>query len=598
MKSFYLLTLTIVWLILPSALHAAPEHPRLFVTKADWKDLPARMEADPRVKKIISGTIARADFTLEKPLLTYKREGRRILSVSRDAIERVLDLSTAWKVTGKKKYLDRCRDEMLAISKFTDWNPDHHLDTAEMQTALAIGYDWLFEDLTEANKKIIATALLEKGLKSTLSQKKIMAWHNNWNQVCMGGLVISAIALSDLEPELSTEALAAATKAIPKGLAVGYPADGAYSEGGGYWSYGTIYTILTIEAFRTAGIPFEKILSHPGFLQSGYFIRQVYGTSDLLFSYGDNHPRPFSFNPAMIWMAKQNQSKALSDFIAPTFDQIDSKTQDRFLALSAFWVPEKTDPKEQPQALHFVGAGLSPIAIHRTGFEANDLYLGIKAGKAQVSHGHMDAGSFVIDWAGKRWASDLGMQSYHGLESTGINLFEMTQDSERWSVFRLNNFSHNTLTYNDQLHQIDKKSEIISSKGSPQHETLVNLAPVLGLPTNATATRHFKMDADKRIITITDSLTGLNPKDQITWNLLTPATFIKTDTGFILTQDKAKMQLDLSSPQSSKSLASPADPPPKLHDAPNPGITRVQLNVKADSEGKIVIEASFKALEN
>lgn len=597
MKSLYLLTFTIVWLILPSALLAAPEHPRLLVTAADWKKLPARMEADPRVKKIITATIARADLTLEKPLLTYQREGRRILAVSRDAIGRVLDLSTAWKVTADKKYLDRCRDEMLAISKFKDWNPDHHLDTAEMQTALAIGYDWLFQDLTEADKKIITTALLEKGLKSTLRHDYVMNRHNNWNQVCMGGLVLSAIALSDLEPELSSKAIEAATQAIPKGLSVGYPADGAYSEGGGYWAYGTSYTILTIEALRTAKLPFDKILTHPGFLQSGNYVRQVHGTSGLLFSYGDNRPGKFEFSAAMTWMAKQNQSQTLSDFIAPTLDRIDSKTYDRFLALAAFWIPKKAYPNEKPLPNHFLGAGLSPIAIHRSGFDSKDLYLGIKAGHANVSHGHMDAGSFVIDWAGKRWASDLGVQTYHGLESGGINLFEMTQDSDRWSVFRLNNLSHNTLTYNGQLHLMDGKSKILSSTGAPKHETLVDLAKPLGLPKNATATREFTMDEKNKIITITDTLTGLKPNDIITWNLLTPASATATDTGFVFTQDKARMQLDLSSHQSTKPTTSPADPPPKPHDAPNPGITRIQLNATADKEGKILINATFKTLQ-
>lgn len=595
MKSLYLLIFTIAWLTLPQSLLAEPEHPRLLVTAADWKNLPTRMETDPRVKKIISATIARADLTLKKPVLTYEREGRRILSVSRDAIERVLDLSTAWKVTGEKKYLDRCRDEMLAISNFKDWNPDHHLDTAEMQTALAIGYDWLFHDLTEADKKIITHALLEKGLKSTLKHDYVMDRHNNWNQVCIGGLILSAIALSDLEPELSKKALEATTKAIPTGLKAGYPVDGAYSEGGGYWAYGTIYTILTIEALRTSNNSFEKILSHPGFLQSGYFIRQVHGTSGLLFCYGDNRPGKLEFSAAMTWMAKQNQSQALSEFIAPTFNKLDAKTHDRFLALSAFWVPEKIHPNEKPLPNHFLGTGLSPIAIHRTGFDSKDLFLGIKAGKANVNHGHMDAGSFVIDWNGKRWASDLGVQSYHPLESSGINLFEMTQDSERWSVFRLNNFSHNTLTYNGKLHQIEGKSIVLSSTGTPQHQTLINLAPALGLPKNTTATREFNMDEKTKIITITDTLTGLNPKDTITWNLLTPASTTPTKTGFTLTQDKAKMQLDLSSPQSNKPTSSPADPPQKTHDEPNPGITRIQLNATADKDGKILIKASFKA---
>ena len=418
---------------------------------------------------------------------------------------------------------------------------------------------------------------------------------NNWNQVCTGGLILSAIALGDIDPELSKKALEAATKAIPKGLAGGYPADGAYSEGGGYWSYGTIYTILSIEALRTSNNSFGKFLDHPGFLRSAYFIRQVYGTSDLLFCYGDNRPGAFSFNPAMIWMARHNRSQILGDFIAPTIQKLNPTTHDRFLALAAFWVPDKTDPDEKPLPTHFVGTGLSPIAIHRTGFESSDLFLGIKAGKANVNHGHMDAGSFVIDWNGKRWASDLGLQTYHPLESSGINLFQMTQDSGRWSVFRLNNFSHNTLTYNGSLHNIDGKSEILTSTGSPHHTTLVNLAPPLGLPENATATREFNMDGKNKTITITDNLTGLKPGDTITWNLFTPAAATPTQTGFTLTQDKGSMILDLSSTQSNKPTSSPADPPPHPHDEPNPGITRIQLNATADKEGKIAIKAAFKA---
>jgi hypothetical protein len=596
MKSLHLLSLTIVWFILQPVLLATPEHPRLIITASDWKNLPSRMEADSRVKKIISATIARADLTFEKPVLHYKREGRRILSISRDAIQRVIDLSTAWKVTGQRKYLDRCREEMLAIASFEDWNPSHHLDTAEMQTALAIGYDWLFHDLSKTDQKTISTALRDKGLKSTLANSYLAKRKNNWNQVCMGGWVMSAIALMDEEPELSNKALQLAKAGIPNGLRGGYPNDGAYAEGGGYWSYGTIYTILTIEALRTVQMPFEAYRAHPGFLQSADFIQQVHGTSGLLFNYGDNAPKNFDFNTALTWMAKQNQSQSLNRFIAPTFDRVSASTHDRFLALAAFWLQDTETAKENPLPLHFLGSGPSPIAIHRTGFETKDLFLGIKAGQANVNHGHMDAGSFVIDWAGQRWASDLGVQNYHDLESVGIDLFKMTQDSGRWAVFRLNNFSHNTLTYNGQLHQMEGESEILSSKSTPQHETLVKLAPALGLPKNATATRHFVMDPDQLTITLTDSLSGLKPKDEITWNLHTHATPVPTDKGFELSLNHAKMQLDLTSPQSTQRLASPADAPPKNFDATNPGISRIRLTAIADSEGKIQIKAIFKAL--
>jgi hypothetical protein len=37
---------------------------------------------------------------------------------------------------------------MLAAAAFSDWNPSHFLDVAEMTAALAIGYDWLYEEVS------------------------------------------------------------------------------------------------------------------------------------------------------------------------------------------------------------------------------------------------------------------------------------------------------------------------------------------------------------------------------------------------------------------------------------------------------------------
>lgn len=58
----------------------------------------------------------------------------------------------------------------------------------------------------------------------------------------------------------------------------------------------------------------------------------------------------------------------------------------------------------------------------------------------------MDAGSFVYEKNGVRWAMDLGMQNYFSLESKGVDLWNQSQEGQRWDVFRLNNMAHNTLT--------------------------------------------------------------------------------------------------------------------------------------------------------
>ena len=66
----------------------------------------------------------------------------------------------------------------------------------------------------------------------------------------------------------------------------------------------------------------------------------------------------------------------------------------------------------------------------------------------------MDAGSFIMEADGERWAMDFGMQDYNSLETAGVDLWNMKQNSQRWQVYRYNNYVHNTLTVNDSLQEV------------------------------------------------------------------------------------------------------------------------------------------------
>lgn len=594
MKTLFLLLLSCLLALNFSAAATIPPHPRLLVTEADWKNLGNKMASNPIVKNIVATTISRADTTIDAPLLERTLTGRRLLSVSRDAIQYILDLSAAYKITGNRKYLNRACAELRNVCSFSDWNPEHHLDTAEMQTAVAIGYDWLYHDISLQDRKVIAAALLEKGLKTTIEYKSVLARGNNWNQVCNGGITFSSIALMELHPEISKTALELVRKGIPIALNEGYTPEGSYAEGGGYWSYGSEFSILTHEACRTAHLPDPGIKSHPGFLQSGDFLVQVYGTSNDLFNYGDNKESTLGPIPAVVWIARETQNANLLEMISPNFGKPSPQSLSRFHILAAFWYPAKTTTAIKKYPTHFTAAGISPIAIHRTGFQSSDLFLGIKAGKAKVNHGHMDAGSFVIDWQGQRWATDLGSQSYHSLEKLGFVLFDMKQDGDRWKAFRLNNFSHNTLTRNGKLHDIAGTATIISSTAHPEHKTVVDLSETLDLPKNATAIRTFQMNTTTNppSITITDEISNLQPTEKITWHMLTSAKTTKTgDHQFLLSQNKKSATLILESARAT-STSSPVIPPQPYDDIPK-GYTSIHMTAQPDDSGKIVIKATF-----
>jgi hypothetical protein len=295
-------------------------------------------------------------------------------------------------------------------------------------------------------------------------------------------------------------------------------------------------------------------------------------------------------------MSRENRSAAIWGAFGKGFLEMDPKRAEGFLALAAFWIPDPKELKDEDLPLHFVGTGHSPIAMHRTGFGQKDLFLGIKAGKAKVNHGQMDAGSFVLDLMGQRWVSDLGRQGYHSLEKTGMNLFSMKRDSPRWTVFRLNQTSHSTLTYNSQPHDIHGAAKIMSSGGPPANETVVDMAAPLALPEGATAIRSFVIDGESAV-TVTDTLKGLKPDDTIDWHMMTRAEVENTEGGYTLSLGSEKLTLEITSPQVLDRSARAADPPPSDFDEENPGFTRINLKAQAGAGGECRIRAVFKAAD-
>ena len=112
--------------------------------------------------------------------------------------------------------LQRINDELLAVANFSDWNPSHFLDVAEMSLAVAIALDWTAGDLPESTIALAQKALIEKGLKPSFARKH--GWirgTNNWNQVCHGGMVAAAIAIAERDPELAAKTISRALEGMP-----------------------------------------------------------------------------------------------------------------------------------------------------------------------------------------------------------------------------------------------------------------------------------------------------------------------------------------------------------------------------------------------
>ena len=172
-----------------------PSHPRLFWTAKDEAGVRERIASDRQIGAIWEAVRITADAMLTEPTVVYRKDGRRLLGRSREALSRMMHLGFAFRLTGDKRYATRAMAEMKAMASMPDWNPSHFLDTAEMTLAIAVGYDWLFDQLPPELRQASREAIEQKGLGPYVGARNKPGWEhgrNNWNQVCHAGMVAGA----------------------------------------------------------------------------------------------------------------------------------------------------------------------------------------------------------------------------------------------------------------------------------------------------------------------------------------------------------------------------------------------------------------------
>ena len=235
------------------------------------------------------------------------------------------------------------------------------------------------------------------------------------------------------------------------------------------------------------------------------------------------------------------------------------------------------------------GQGKSALAIMRTSWDSDhSIYLGVKGGTPNESHGHMDIGSFVMEADGIRWAMDFGAQDYHSLESKGIDLWNMKQESPRWDVFRYNNMAHNTLTINGKK-QIIAGHAPIENSTEKRGQMSVSMDLTSLYETEVSSLKRGAGIINDEYVLIRDEVRTGNKEASVRWNLLTAATPELIDDHTIqLSMDNRKLTIKANGTVSLKnkiwSTESPHD-----YDTSNAGTTFVgfEFDVPANTRQSI-----------
>jgi hypothetical protein len=559
--------------------------------KGDENTIRHTIATDQIWKKVDRFIVSECDKIIDKPPVERVLIGRRLLDKSREALRRVFYLSYAWRMTSESKYLERTVKEMLAVAAFSDWNPSHFLDVAEMTMAASIGYDWLYSGLSASDRNTIKTAIVEKGLKPSLIPAN-SGWaegSNNWNQVCNAGMTFGAIAVFEDETDLATKIIDRAIGSIT--LPMGdYDPDGAYPEGYSYWGYGTSFNIMFLSAIEKAfGIEFEPAIK-PGFMKTAAYLENMTGPTGNSFNYSDAGSEG-ELNPATFWFANRLNDPSLL-WSERSYLETKNPPDDRLLPAVMIWGAGITvDKITPPQKMIWVGQGKNPVALMRTSWTDRDaIYVGVKAGSPSVNHGHMDAGAFIMEANGERWAMDFGMQDYNSLETAGVDLWNMKQNSQRWEVYRYNNFVHNTLTINNHLQAVDGYSLISAFSDDPEMMYAKTDISTLYKDDLKKAERGIVI-FDKKYVMIRDEIETPDKEAIVRWNLLTSANVAVIGKDIAeFTMNGKKLVLKVKSPSEAE-IKTWTTIPPHNYDAPNPGSTLVgfEITVPANSKADLVV---------
>ena len=583
-----------------------PEHPRLFFTKQKGADVKELMKTDAFLEKLVSELIQKADRVKTEPPSKYEiPDGKRLLAQSRRSIDRTTALAFAYRMTGNKEYADAAITEMLTVCRFQDWNPSHYLDTAEMATAVALGYDWLYDVIPAEQREEIKNALVKHALQTGKELYEKNGWwvtaHNNWNEVCNAGLTLAALAVADDEPTLAESIVNSALKSFPTGLSA-YKPDGAYPEGPSYWAYGASFTGLMLMVLQDVFQKDFDLLKTEGLNVTGDYYMGVIGPNYRSFNYADSGSGADS-SPMMFALSHMYDRLDYAVWLRTFLETQNRYQSGRLAVFHALWYnPKGTDEDFAKTPLAQKYSGIQDVCTMRTAWnDPNAAFLGFKGGYNRANHGHLDIGSFVYEVNGVRWAVDLGGDDYNMPGYFG---------AQRWNYFRLNNRSHNTLVIGDKLQNVDADCKIhfvgsgaklgfgpSTSHVLLDHNTVASVmvdmkdaykgqAPV--------ALRYATLYKDGSV-EIEDFLNGVT--EPVRWGMMTQATIELDGESAILSQRDQKVRVELVSDYAEKFEITSAKPPTEAENQ-NAGFSMLTATAtpKEGGHGQVSIRVVIRPL--
>lgn len=278
----------------PAALKAELRgvHPRVFTTAAGLAGLRQRAATSHRAawQKALAGLVAMNEAPAASPAQARRAQNTVAIGIAGAAL--------AYRIEGDERYLAAAKRYMEAAVSYPVWGytyskPDVDLAAGHLLYGLGMGYDLLFDVLTEAERTRYRDKLVRQArlLSAHFAPKpgKTFSYSQNHCFIPIAGLAVAAYAVWDEAPEAA--AWAAQSRAIfTRVLDVASP-DGYFYEGVEYWVFSMPWIIHALDAFAHAAG--DDLYDHPALRNAHlYMAHSLTPNGQDIFDFGDAFEGP------------------------------------------------------------------------------------------------------------------------------------------------------------------------------------------------------------------------------------------------------------------------------------------------------------------
>lgn len=435
-------------------------HPRLFFIPEKIEQLRSQIENDKTIREAWLKILQRGDNLLDADFVSedYAENGKgqhgNYGAPSGQIQGMGATLGLIYQVIGEKRYAEKLKEALLYYGEykrwcgieFTRWDPPWHseLNTARFCYGYAVGYDCIYDFLSQDDRKMIAQSMIELGILPTLEdwvlpEKRVHALDSmghNWWSVCVAMAGLAGLSILGEEPlaEGWTDKIISAFSEwfyyegnVLQNKSRNFD-KGAFYESVSYADYALaeflLFRLACLNTFPDAPAIDIPLLKDVG----NFFVNTCYprSGSTLSANFGDSSINSTGARTVRLLRANGYKDEKCQWYLSRTDFGLGDP-----VGLVYSQGSSESLPHDFPKSVAYTDIGWT---VMRSSWEDNATMLAVKSGFAW-NHAHADAGSFILFHAGEPLIIDSGTCSY---------------DRPEYNRYYCQGMAHNVILFNGE----------------------------------------------------------------------------------------------------------------------------------------------------